>query len=260
MISKKLSLLAALLVFYSTLCFAEEKPRIALLIDDFGLNPPENDLMMQFAYLDCPFAAAIIPGLPYSTQLAELFHQAGKEVVIHLPMESSDPETVTEPLTLTVSMTTEDIRAIVFKAIYDIPYASGISNHQGSLFTGDKKAMSRLAKVLNDTTLYFFDSLTAPGGTAYKICRANGIPSGKRDVFLDTDYTPGDSFDNRLTQFLNLARQRGYAIAVAHRYPETLANLQNFLGSDQAVEFEFVYPSELIDFKVLKKGKDKQDD
>ena len=250
----------ALTLIISTISFAEDKPRIALIIDDFGLHPPESDLMMQFAYLDCPFAAAIIPGLAYSTQLAELFHQAGKEVIIHLPMESALPETVTEPLTLTVSMTTEEMRAIVFKAIYDIPFASGISNHQGSLFTGDKKAMNRLVKILDDTTLYFFDSLTAPGGTAYKTCRSNGIPSGKRDVFLDTDYTPGDSFDQRLKQFLNLARQRGYAIAVAHRYPETLASLQAFLGSDEAVEFEFVYPSELIDFKVFKKGKDKRED
>jgi len=252
MISKLNRRLIPLILTVAAACFAEDKPRLALIIDDFGNQSPDTPLMKEFAELDCPYAAAIIPGLDYSTQLAEFFHQAGKEIIIHLPMESAVPEAVTEPLTLTVSMSGEEMRGIIYKAIFDIPYAAGISNHQGSLFTADKEAVAKLAQVLADTTLYFFDSLTVPGGLAYKTCRAAGIPAGKRDVFLDTDYAEGEDFNSRLTQLLNLAQQRNYAVAVAHRYPETLFNLQAFLSSDKAYEFEFVYPSELIDFKIFK--------
>ncbi len=230
---------------------ADDKPRIAFIIDDFGVHPVNHPLMRKFAELDCPFAVAIIPGLAHSTELGRFFYEWGKEVIIHMPMESVEPS-AEEKMNLTVNMSAEEIRIMVFSAIYDVPFAVGMSNHQGSLFTSDVDAMRKLSSVLADTTLFFIDSMTSPGGIAYRICRDSGVPAIKRDVFLDTDYNPGETFEQRMEQLLKIASSRGWAIGVGHRYDTTADKLIEFLASDEALRVEIVFPSELVDYKVYR--------
>ena len=246
------SIVSVLLLISAVGLWGADKPKIAFIIDDFGIHPLDHSLMRGFAELDMVFAAAIIPGLPHSKELADLFYQAGKEVIIHMPMESVNESAAAESMTLLTTMDSREICELLQRAIADVPSASGVSNHQGSLFTADPAAMGRFAEVLSHTSLYFFDSLTAPGKTAYSVCISAGIPAGKRDVFLDTDYVDGESFEQRLEQLMNVARQRGYAIAVGHRYENTLQQLRAFGLSDDAGNFEIVYPSELIDYKVYR--------
>jgi polysaccharide deacetylase 2 family uncharacterized protein YibQ len=195
--------------------------------------------------VNCPLAVAIIPGLEYSTQLAESFHNAGKEILIHLPMES-EGESEDEDLTLKVSMIPQEIRGRLYQAIYDIPFARGISNHQGSLFTADEEAMNHLAQVLADTNLYFLDSITSPKTVAFNICRHWEIPTLQRDIFLDTELEAGETISDRFVQLVLIAKKKGYAVGIGHRHWETLKALEEFLRSPASEELELVFPSELI--------------
>ena len=242
-----LFLVSGLVLFNTGIC--QDKPRVGLIFDDFGLHSPGHPLMQDFAALECPFGAAIIPGLDYSTQLAELFHEFGKEVIIHMPMESVNSDAAREPLTLTIDMDIADLRGFLYQAIFDVPNAVALSNHQGSKFTSDEKALSGLASVLADTDLYFFDSVTVPRSKAFTICTEAGVISAKRDVFLDVDFEDGENIESRFRDLVRIARKRGYALGIGHRYRNTFKAFCACLMSDTAAEVEFVFPSEIAELK-----------
>ncbi|MDR7602724.1 MAG: divergent polysaccharide deacetylase family protein, partial [Armatimonadota bacterium] len=65
------------------------RPRVAFILDDAGGRLEELDRAVRIGR---PVALAILPGLPYSTELARRASQAGLDVLLHLPMEPEDPE------------------------------------------------------------------------------------------------------------------------------------------------------------------------
>lgn len=63
-----------------------EKPcRLAILIDDFGYCGAGTEEMLA---LSIPFTAAVMPFSSCTAEDAERVRQAGKEIFIHMPMES----------------------------------------------------------------------------------------------------------------------------------------------------------------------------
>ena len=60
-------------------------PRLALVIDDLGYAPPE--LVTRLCAQSVPFSVAVLPYQEFTRASADLAYGAGKEVMLHLPME-----------------------------------------------------------------------------------------------------------------------------------------------------------------------------
>ena len=60
------------------------KARIAIVVDDLG-----RDLRMlrRLLAIDLDLTMAVMPEEPHTLQSAELAHRAGREVLVHMPME-----------------------------------------------------------------------------------------------------------------------------------------------------------------------------
>ena len=61
-----------------------KKLYIAVIIDDFGNQMAGTDAI---ANLPIPLTGAVIPGMPYAKEDAEKLHAAGKEIILHVPLE-----------------------------------------------------------------------------------------------------------------------------------------------------------------------------
>ena len=61
------------------------KPRIAVVIDDFGLTYPKNVPDEEWMKLSFPLTFAVMPESPRTTKAALAAKAAGKEVIIHFP-------------------------------------------------------------------------------------------------------------------------------------------------------------------------------
>jgi polysaccharide deacetylase 2 family uncharacterized protein YibQ len=108
---------------------------LVIVIDDIGEDMGVLRMLMRL-----PFAVicAVWPRSTNAKKAAETTHAAGREVIIHQPTEPMKyPEMNPGPNALFVSLPDAEIEARVRDSLDRVPYAVGMNNHMGSLFTRD---------------------------------------------------------------------------------------------------------------------------
>lgn len=190
---------------------------LCLVIDDFGYNGDGTEEMLA---LDVPLTAAILPFSAHSAADAQRVAAAGKEAIIHMPMESltGKPEWVGDRGVF-VGMSREEIAARVDEALEAVPLAVGLNNHMGSAVMEDEAALEAVVAALADRGLIFVDSRTTPKSRAGDLCRAAGVPLLSRSIFLDS--TDDEAVVRRqLERAGQMALSTGSALAIGHVGPE----------------------------------------
>jgi polysaccharide deacetylase 2 family uncharacterized protein YibQ len=221
---------------------AEPKPRIAIIIDDLGYDPVAG---VRATRLPGAVACSVLPGTPHGTRLARLAHAAGKQVMLHLPMQSLD-DIEPAPGMFQVDTTRSQLALRVAADLAAIPHVTGINNHRGSLLTRHPGHMAWLMEeIAAREGLFFVDSYTTAASIALGIARESGIPAARRDVFLDPDTDPA-TVRREYDRLIALARRHGTALAIGHPYPATLALLEEELPRLAELGIELVSPGELV--------------
>jgi len=198
-------------------------PPIAIIIDDLGYQPRNDRAATEIAGLE---SFAVLPFTPHGRALGERLYAAGKEVLLHLPMEAHSRNELLGPGALTAAMSKSEFSVAARAAIESIPHLSGVNNHMGSLLTGDPERMRWLMAVLADYPwLVFVDSRTTGGSAARAAATAAAVPFLARDVFLDHERDPRQ-IHARLDELIRHAQTRGDALGIAHPRAETLAVLR----------------------------------
>ncbi|MDH3350108.1 MAG: divergent polysaccharide deacetylase family protein [Gammaproteobacteria bacterium] len=222
---------------------AEPKPRIAIIIDDLGY---ELEAGRRAIDLPGPVAFAVLPGTPQGRQLARLANERGKEVLMHLPLESVENRDFLEPGALMLDMSRRTFAETFAGAIATVPFAIGVSSHRGSLLTRHPGHMGWLMEeILARENLFFIDSYTTHESVALRIAAESGVTATRRDVFLDHDRS-SKAVSREFERLKAVARQRGSAVAIGHPFRETLEVLERELPKLHAEGFELVAISELL--------------
>lgn len=218
-------ILLVALVILPIFAGSAQAAQIAIIIDDLGDNGPLGE---RFVDLPGPVAGAFLPSSPHTERLAQATHEAGKEVIVHLPMEATR-RTVTHPDAIALSDDAAALRSIVQNGLDRVPHAVGLNNHQGSALTQNTDHMQWLMGVLaDDGRVFFVDSMTSGRSVGLRVARDYGIPAARRDVFLDNVRTR-EAIDKQFQRLLRLATARGSAVGIGHPYPETLDYLEQAL-------------------------------
>ena len=223
--------------------FAQEpEVQISIIIDDLG-DQWRNGL--RAIRLPGEITYAILPHTPYSVRLAYKAHDMGREVMLHFPMASMR-HLRPGPGAVDVSMSEASFQAQTKSNLAAIPFIRGVNNHMGSQITPSLKHMQWLmADLAERGDLYFVDSMTIDTSIAGQTALAQGIPMVKRDIFLDNERDPVQ-LQRQFAKLLKVARQQGYAVAIGHPYPETLAMLEAELPGLAAKGIQLVPVSRLI--------------
>lgn len=205
---------------------ATQKPRIAIIIDDLGYQLRAGRRAVE---LPGPVACAVLPDTPRAAMLAEEAFAAGKDVLLHLPLQSVGYQGRVEPGSILLEMTHDELARSFARSIASIPHVVGVNTHRGSLLTRHPGHMSWLMQEISaEGDLFFVDSYTTRESIALKIARESGVPSVRRDVFLDPDRSPA-TVAREFARLKKLARQRGMAVAIGHPYATTLTLLEREL-------------------------------
>lgn len=193
----------------------ELNPRgyLALVIDDFGNHGEGTEAMVN---LGIPLTAAVMPFLPFSRTDADLAHQAGLEVIMHIPMEPirGKPSWL-GPGAITCSLTSQEIKTRLLEGLIQLKWAVGMNNHMGSRAMQDSKVVTAILEVARQENLFFLDSRTTTVKVAMETAEALNWPYLARDEFLD-GCTTISHIKKQLRKLGELALHKGYAIGIGH--------------------------------------------
>lgn len=224
----------------------EETYKIAIIIDDLG-----NNLNRGRTLIDMPYQLtySFLPKRPYSERLANMAASSGKEVMVHLPMQSSGRLDLGYGA-LTLELTQKEFQETVQISIDSVPHARGVNNHMGSLLTRHPGHMTWLMEVLStrNDNLYFVDSKTTALTVASQIAKEHYIPNISRDVFLDSS-NHEDDIKRQLKYLKKIAARKGYAVAIGHPYTSTIKLLRDYLPTLLEHNIEVVPVTKLIELR-----------
>jgi polysaccharide deacetylase 2 family uncharacterized protein YibQ len=217
-------------------------PKLALIVDDCG---QWIDTERGFVALSIPLTLSVLPDVHYTSTIATEAANAGKGVMLHLPMETISGLNP-GPGKVTTEMTDAQIAAQVDADLAQVPLAAGVNNHEGSKASADTRVMDDVIDVLSKRgDLFFIDSKTSAASVGERVAEDRGVPTAARDVFLDNqasvDYT-----EAQLREAAEIARRTGSAIAIGHPRPTTLEAVRAMIPELQASGVEFVLARDLV--------------
>lgn len=207
--------------------FAPEynKGKIVIIIDDMGMDKRRS---AEALTLPGPLTLSY---LPYATHLqpsVDEARQTGHEVLVHIPMEPESTSIDAGPTVLRASMTDDEMRTMIDKNLSAFTGYVGFNNHMGSKLTQDQQAMQIVMAEAVKRGLLVVDSRTSAVSVADQVAGAFGAAHTLRDVFLDHNEDL-NSVKDALAQLENVARHKGYAVAIGHPKDNTLTALREWL-------------------------------
>lgn len=201
--------------------------KVAIVIDDLGGNLRAAHELIR---LGEPLTFAVLPKLPHSREIDRAASQAGREVLLHLPMEPFGyPEKNPGPGALLGSMSAEKMLAVLEEDLEDVPHSIGVNNHMGSLLTEDEEVMRRILSYVKERKLFFLDSYTTPRSVVEEVAGRLGLPSASRHVFLDHVPYDEEYVDGQMDKLVEAAKEHGVAIGIGHPHQATIAALKKRL-------------------------------
>jgi polysaccharide deacetylase 2 family uncharacterized protein YibQ len=225
---------------------AAAAPRVAVVIDDFGLNYKKTPPDEEWLALPGAMTFAVMPESPRTKKISPLVSSApSKELMIHYPFDPFQSLKLAKD-----NVDAEDVektKKLLEKAMMQIPNAKGLNNHRSYKATRNRPMMHAFMAQLKPTGMYFLDSKVSEKSVARAEAAAAGIPAVTNDVFLDTAELHTQAFCVKmLRQAVARARKNGSAIAIGHHYfRSTLDCLREEMPKHEKEGVEFVKASAL---------------
>jgi polysaccharide deacetylase 2 family uncharacterized protein YibQ len=220
--------------------FCVQASQVALIIDDMGNNKQDA---AAFA-LPSNVTFAILPNKPLSKLFSKRATAQQREVMLHMPMESLAGNNQEKNVLLS-SMAPIQIIQMLKIALSTVPDAVGVNNHMGSKLTQLTLPMSVTMEFLFEQGLFFVDSRTTKFSKAEVIAKQNGVLSTKRNVFIDHTPSP-KQIDKQFQRLIRLSKKHGYAVGIAHPYPQTIEYLKVHLQTLQQHGISLVKLSDIL--------------
>lgn len=200
---------------------SKSRPKLAIIIDDVSTKA-QKDRILSIGY---KISMAFLPptsGHPNSARLAlDLpFY------MIHFPMQASKAFKGEEVDTLTINDSYEKIENRVKQLRAWYPNAIYTNNHTGSVFTENDESMEKLFKALKKYNFIFVDSRTSAKSVAKKYATKYNMPYIVRNTFIDNELSY-KAIQNQLKSSIDIAKKKGFAIAIGHPHDMTLKVLND---------------------------------
>ena len=216
---------------------------IGIIIDDFGYR--NDHISNGFLEIPAKLTYAIIPGHDHSQSFSKRAYDAGYEIIVHLPMENIGKTYGEEEYVLMSYFQDDEIKNRIHKAFDHLPESIGLNNHQGSRGTADSRVMTHVANVIKEKKKFFIDSRTTSNSLAESTMRKYGVPTNKRDIFLDNELDE-EKIKAQLMKLADVSERKGIAIGIGHVKPQTLNVLAREIPVLQEKGFRFEFVSRLV--------------
>lgn len=220
------------------------QPKVTFVIDDIGYNLQDRD---RLAALSDKVTYAVLPLLPYSRYFGNLSRTTGAEIILHLPLDTTQDKVPGRGL-IVETMSDEDILSMLARDLNSVPLHVGVNNHMGSRGTASRSMMTVILKDLKRRGLFFLDSYTTPESVVPAVAREIGLPILTRGVFLDNEDST-QAIRAQLRHLRQVAREKGNAIAIGHYRTKTLEVLATEIPAMEDEGFLIVTLQEMLEIQ-----------
>ncbi len=231
----------------------EVYPKLSIIIDDFGNynNFMLDSLLVKFGQLPPQVAFAILPNLPYSEFVMEFFQDTGRELLLHTPMQPLNEKINAGQ---EVIQTDDDAITIINKlnSMYgQLDKIVGLNNHMGSKATADKEVMTTVLEWCKENNLFFVDSATIGNSLAYDLALELGIPSAKRNIFLDVPDASIETVEHYLTKLSKYSQEGKDILVITHASTlQRQTSLNYFIQQASLMGYKLVPVSEFLTYPI----------
>ncbi len=217
--------------------YPAERPKLAIIVDDFGEF--SGELLDDFLETDINVTFAILPHLRHSELVMNRAVEKGREVILHIPMEPMDyPRNDPGPNPILVELSERQILRRMEGYLRDLPHVSGANNHMGSLATTDETVMQTVLEFLKERDLYFIDSRTSSLSVAFDLAQSMLLPSAKRDIFLDMPDSSEETLQEKIQEIKKMFQENRDVVVITHCFDRQRLDMLNLL-IDQAKQMGF---------------------
>jgi hypothetical protein len=224
-----------------------DRPMIAIVIDDLGLNRGRAHKTIA---LPAPLTLAFMTYAEGLHDMAAAAHDAGHELMLHVPMQPRGRSYDPGPNVLDTNLPAAEIVRRLQWGLGRFDGFVGINNHMGSRFTSSPEGMSYVMRELRARGLLFLDSLTAASSVGAQAARQAGVPFAERDVFIDNAPNDAQAIRTQLAKLEAVAKRRGYAVGIGHPHKETLRVLAEWLPEARRRGFALVPISAIVRHRI----------
>ena len=128
------------------------------------------------------------------------------------------------PGAITADMDPGNIKELVRRNLDEVGPVTGMNNHEGSLVTADRIAMSAVLDVVRERGLYFLDSRTNVATVAPALAKERNMTLWERAVFLDNSQDKAMIVE-AVNNGMKIAERKGSAIMIGHIWSNQLAGI-----------------------------------
>lgn len=204
-------------------------PRVALVIDNMGLNKSETNTAIQRLPPEVTVAFS-----PYASNRRSWVAEArayGHEVMLQLPMQpigypANDPG----PNALLTSLSAKQNLAHLDWLLGRLTGYVGVTDYQGGAFMASAASLMPVLKALKSRGLMYLDSRMMPHSKATPLARKIGLPVAVSDDVIDRKPSPSD-IQAELAKLENAARQTGSAAGVGLPYAVTVDTIATWAAT-----------------------------
>jgi polysaccharide deacetylase 2 family uncharacterized protein YibQ len=218
------------------------RPQIAIIIDDMGVERANADRIVA---LPGPLTLSFMTYAEDVAKQAAQAHRHGHELMVHVPMEPLDGELDAGPQALLDRLPADELLRRLRWDLTRFDGYVGINNHMGSRFTQSREGMRLVLEEIKNRGLLFIDSRTIADSVGGKLAAELAVPHADRDVFLDNEQEAA-AVEQQLARTEEVARRRGYAIAIGHPHDATIAALARWLPTLERRGFVLVPVSAIV--------------
>lgn len=219
-----------------------QKPKLVIIIDDIANKKQLDDVLNLGLNLTPSIFPSKNPQMLSAVSKLDFF-------MVHLPLEAHRYNDELDTIRLNDSK--ERVENKISEIKQSMPKMAYINNHTGSKYTEDKEKTKELLKVLDSHLITFVDSRTTPNTTLNDIAKEQNRLILYRDVFIDNKLDSA-SLNAQIREGVKIAKDRGYAILIAHPHKESLEALKKAKNSILK-DVDIIYLNELD--SMLKKAK-----
>lgn len=195
----------------------EELPVVALVFDDLGEN---LKALKEIHSLRIPLTIAVIPGLKFSRNCAQIGKLSGFSVLVHLPLEPKQKIRSRVKL-IGPSTPLQERKALLKYYLDEIKPAIGVNNHMGSLASENVEFMREVLKEVKKRGLFFLDSRTSLNSVSCAVAKEEGVVCLENSGFLDSVYEE-KVIIRRIETLLEEVKSQRRLIIIAHPKEKTL--------------------------------------